>query len=82
MESNPQNLANIMWAFATMEITPPRELMDGAVERFVSLLPNYNPQGIANTLWAFASLGWFPGRYFFPRHCINFCLLCRACHIV
>lgn len=61
-DSNPQNLANIMWAFATMTITPTTDLMDGVISRFMSLLPNYNPQGIANTLWAFASLAYFPGQ--------------------
>ncbi len=60
-DSNPQNLANIMWAFATMAINPTADLMSGAINRFMSLLPTYNPQGIANTLWAFASLAYFPG---------------------
>ena len=65
-DSNPQNLANILWAFATMDITPPDTLMGGAIERFVELLPAYNPQGIANSLWAFATLGYFPGRPLLP----------------
>ena len=60
-DSNPQNLANILWAFATMDVVPPKELMDGAIQRFMDLLPAYNPQGIANTMWSFASLGYFPG---------------------
>ncbi len=60
-DSNPQNLANIMWAFATMDVVPPKDLMDGAIQRFMDLLPAYNPQGIANTMWSFASLGYFPG---------------------
>lgn len=63
-DSNPQNLANIMWAFATMDVVPPKDLMDGAITRFMDLLPAYNPQGIANTMWSFASLGYFPG----PQH--------------
>ena len=54
-----------MWAFATMAITPTKDLMDGAINRFMSLLPTYNPQGIANTLWSFASLAYFPGQFFF-----------------
>ena len=61
-DSNPQNLANILWAFATMDVVPPKELMDGAIQRFMDLLPAYNPQGIANTMWSFASLGYFPGK--------------------
>lgn len=68
-DSNPQNLANIMWAFATMDVVPPKELMDGAIQRFMALLPAYNPQGIANTMWSFASLGYFPGAI--GRHCFE-----------
>lgn len=60
-ESNPQNLANILWAFATMGRIPCAKLLSKAAERFIQLLPIYNQQGIANTLWAFATLGHYPG---------------------
>lgn len=66
MESNPQNLTNILWAFATMGVMPPNTLIDRAVERFMQLLPFYNPQGVANTVWAFAMLGLSPGE---EAHC-------------
>lgn len=60
-DSNPQNLANILWAFATMEVLPPDSLLTSAVTHFLALLPQYNSQGLTNTLWALATLGYFPG---------------------
>ena len=60
-DSNPQNLANFLWAFATMDVMPPENMLLAALERFGKLLSTYNPQGIANTLWALAALGYFPG---------------------
>lgn len=64
-ESNPQNLANILWSFATMDIVPPDDMLKSSLERFQELLDVCNPQGLANTLWALASLGYFPGQCIF-----------------
>ena len=60
-ESNPQNLANILWSFATMDIFPPEDMLQSCLNRFHELLDVCNPQGLANTLWALAALGYFPG---------------------
>lgn len=56
-----------------MDITPPKDLMDGAIARFMSLLSSYNPQGIANTMWSFASLGYFPGKRPIFRSILKLC---------
>ena len=56
-----QNLANILWAYATMDRQPSAEFLAAAERRYVALLPAFNAQGIANSLWAFAQLEYRPG---------------------
>jgi hypothetical protein len=51
-EFNSQNVANTLWAFATMG-SKPGERMMGQLERRVEMISGeFNSQGVANTLWA------------------------------
>jgi hypothetical protein len=51
-EFKSQNVANTLWAYATMG-TKPRERMMGHLERRVEAISGeFNSQDIANTLWA------------------------------
>jgi hypothetical protein len=66
-EFNSQDVANTLWAFATMG-TKPGERMMGLLERRVEVIAGeFKPQGIANTLWA---IGFF---------CIHFNLTLPVC---
>lgn len=58
---NPQNLANMLWAYATLEVQPGPELTTAATRRMLELLPESKPQALANLAWAFATLGCNPG---------------------
>ena len=58
-----QNLANILWAYATMDRQPSAEFLAAAESRYVALLPAFNAQGIANSLWAFAQLDYKPSAH-------------------
>ena len=58
---NPQNLANMLWAYATLETQPGPALMKAASTRMLELLPQSKPQALANMAWAFATLGHNPG---------------------
>jgi hypothetical protein len=60
-EFNSQEVANTMWAFATMG-TKPGERMMGKLEwRPETISEEFNSQEVANTLWAFATMGTNPG---------------------
>jgi very-short-patch-repair endonuclease len=51
---NPQNIANTLWAFAKLNLTPSAQLLDAASLVATKSIDSFNPQGITNTLWAFA----------------------------
>jgi hypothetical protein len=61
---NAQNVANSLWAFATLgwqawEGGASDALVGGALEEAaVRVSTSMNPQAVANTLWALAKLGW------------------------
>ena len=57
---NPQNIANTLWAFATLGKQPDDRLVVGLTARAVEMQGDFNPQEIANTLWAFSTLGRQP----------------------
>jgi hypothetical protein len=60
-EFNSQNVANTLWAFATMGIKP-GELMMGKLERRAEAISGeFKSQAVANTLWAYATMGTKPG---------------------
>ena len=63
---NPQNLANMLWAYATLEVQPGQALLDAAALRMLDLLPSFKPQALANIAWAYATLGCNPGQPSFP----------------
>jgi very-short-patch-repair endonuclease len=55
----PQELANTLWALATLGWQVGEGTMRSALEgAVVRMAPSMNPQNVANTLWAFATLGW------------------------
>ena len=54
-------MANILWAFATLDVQPEQELLEAGVKRMFDLLPQTKPQALSNTMWAFATLGHNPG---------------------
>ena len=51
---NPQNVANTLWALATMGEKPERELLGALLRRARDTAEAFKPQELANTLWAFA----------------------------
>ena len=54
-------MANILWAFATLDVQPGPALLEAGVHRMLELLPSTKPQALSNTMWAFATLGHNPG---------------------
>ena len=60
-DCNPQNMANILWAFATLDVQPGTALLEAGAHRMLELLPTTKPQALSNTMWAFATLGYNPG---------------------
>lgn len=57
----PQQLANIIWAFGTLEFKPTAALLDRMATAAHQKAAGFNPQNLANTLWAFAKLEHNPG---------------------
>jgi hypothetical protein len=58
---NTQNVANTMWANATMGRKPGEGLMRALEGRAEALAGTFNAQNVANTLWAYATMGREPG---------------------
>ena len=59
-ELDGQNLANVLWSYAKLDVKPRHDLfvrLSGVVERSAGA---FNPQNVANTLWAYATLGEAP----------------------
>merc|ERR1712151_1233762 len=52
---NSQNIANTVWAFATLNGPAPK-LFDAVAHEALERLGEFNSQDIANTVWAFATL--------------------------
>jgi hypothetical protein len=52
----PQNLANLMWALATLEHSAP-PLSKALVPLVLARLKEFNPQEMVNAVWAFAKIG-------------------------
>ncbi|KAJ1475972.1 hypothetical protein T484DRAFT_1826533 [Baffinella frigidus] len=51
-----QNISMILWALATLESTPPANVLAALEAQLLALSPELTPQGIANSAWAFAKL--------------------------
>ena len=60
---NAQDVANTLWAYATMGQEPEAGLMRALEGRAEALAGMFNAQGVENTLWAvatIATMGWVP----------------------
>ena len=57
----PQNLANALWAWATLGHDPGAALLGRVGEAVERQLGAFKPQELANALWAWATLGHDPG---------------------
>jgi len=57
---NPQDISNMLWAFATLGLQPSKALLAGLTEQAMVVQGDFKAQGIANTLWSFATLGLQP----------------------
>ena len=57
----PQNVANLMWALATLGVEPGAELATAMSRRAVASAGEFKPQEVANLMWALATLGVDPG---------------------
>jgi len=55
-EFEPQNLANLAWAFATAGRAT-HALLDAVAEESAGRVRDFKPQDLANTAWAFATAG-------------------------
>jgi very-short-patch-repair endonuclease len=56
----PQGIANMLWAFAKLDLTPSAKLLAAATLAVTKSINNFKPQDIANMLWAFAKLDLTP----------------------
>lgn len=54
----PQDLANTLWAFATLRLAADRKVLEALEERVLLTAHAFAPQHIANTLWALVSVAW------------------------
>lgn len=54
---NAQNLANIAWAYATLELFP-GALLGAVASAAIARRRELDPQSLANTVWAYAALDW------------------------
>ena len=50
----PQNVANLMWALATLGVEPGAELATAMSRRAVAIAGEFNLQDVANLMWALA----------------------------
>jgi len=58
---NAQNVANTLWAYATMGRKPGAGLMRVLEGRAEAVAGTFNAQNVTNTLWAYATMGREPG---------------------
>ncbi|KAK9842858.1 hypothetical protein WJX74_003528 [Apatococcus lobatus] len=54
-----QHLANILWAYATLETHPGVAMLRLAIHDLAILAPACNPQELSNSVWALARLGHY-----------------------
>jgi hypothetical protein len=54
---NPQNVANLMWAVATLGLEPDAVLISNMCGRAATISGDFNPQDVTNLMWALAKLG-------------------------
>jgi predicted small integral membrane protein len=57
---DPQDVANTVWALATMGVTPEAGLLRAMQGRATAVAGEFNPQEVANTVWALATMGVTP----------------------
>lgn len=60
MAFHPRNLAQLLWAVATMQVVPSRAFCVNFLAESGDKLAGFKPIDIANTLWALAVLGIQP----------------------
>jgi hypothetical protein len=53
----PQEVANVLWALATMGESADRGLLVAMQKRATETVGSFKPQGVANVLWALATMG-------------------------
>ena len=58
---NPQNVANMLWAFAKLDYNPRCGLVALLAEEAMQKLPQFVSQNVSNMLWAFAKFDFHPG---------------------
>jgi hypothetical protein len=58
---NAQDIANTLWAYATMGTKPGERLMGELERRAEAISGDFKSQNVANTLWAYATMGTKPG---------------------
>ncbi|KAJ1470971.1 hypothetical protein T484DRAFT_1916953, partial [Baffinella frigidus] len=56
-EFKPQNVANMLWALATMGERADRGLLEAMQRRATATAGDFKPQGVGNVLWALATMG-------------------------
>jgi hypothetical protein len=56
-ECKAQDVANTLWAYATMAREPGERVMDMLERRMGEVVREYKAQDVANTLWAYATMG-------------------------
>lgn len=55
-EMNPQELANTMWAYATLEKFPGDDILEALEEAVCGMAQNMNGQDTSKITWAYAKL--------------------------
>jgi ribosomal protein L14E/L6E/L27E len=53
VDFNSQNIANTLWAFATMQVKPGERMMGQLERRAEAISGEFDSQNIANTMWAY-----------------------------
>jgi len=53
---NAQEVSNVLWALAKMEIGAPAQLLEAMETRALATAALWDPQGVANLFWAFAKM--------------------------
>ena len=52
----PQEMANLLWSYATLGHYPGDQLLDAMALHMVDRIQAYRPQAVSNTLWAYAKV--------------------------
>ncbi len=60
-EFNSREVANMLWAYATMGRKPGERMMGQLEGRVEAISGEFNSRDVANTLWTFATMGRKPG---------------------